>query len=76
MGYSLSNETKKNIFENLGIPYEEFIKMDDEEIEKYIEERNGKKLSWPKDKKVDGLPIRTMKEIDTKIDSLIVKNDK
>lgn len=42
--------------------------MEDEEIEAYIEQKTGKKITWPKGAKVEGLPIRTMEEIDEKID--------
>ena len=42
--------------------------MDDEEIEDYIEEKTGKKITWPKGAKVDGLPIRAMEDINEKID--------
>lgn len=44
--------------------------MDDEEIEAYIEQKKktGKKITWPKGAKVDGLPIMTMEDVDKKID--------
>ena len=42
--------------------------MEDEEIEAYIEQKTGKKITWPKGAKVEGLPIITMEDIDKKID--------
>ena len=42
--------------------------MEDEEIEAYIEQKTGKKITWPNGAKVDGLPIRTMEDVDKKID--------
>ena len=49
--------------------------MDDEDIEKYIEKKTGKKIKWPKGAKIEGLPIRTMEDVDRKIDNLIVKDN-
>ena len=60
----------KNYFqkEQEGIPYKKLIQMEDEEIEAYIEQKTGKKITWPKGAKVEGLPIITMEDIDKKID--------
>lgn len=33
-----------------------------------IEQKTGKKITWPKGAKVDGLPIMTMEDVDKKID--------
>lgn len=68
MSYELSNKTKELLSKRIGIPYEKLIQMDDEEIEAYIEQKTGKKITWPKGAKIDGLPIRTMEDIDKKID--------
>lgn len=73
MSYQLSNKTKEVLSKSIGIPYERLIQMDDEEIEAYIEKKTGKKITWPKGAKIDGLPIRTMEDIDKKIDSLTNK---
>lgn len=70
MSYQLSDKTKELLSKRIGIPYEELIKMDDEEIEAYIEKKTGKKIEWPKGDKVDGLPIRTMEDVDKKIDKV------
>ena len=47
----------------IGIPYEKLIQMDDEEIEAYIEQKIGKKITWPREAK-----IMTMEDVDKKID--------
>lgn len=70
MSYELSNKTKELLSKRIGIPYEKLIQMDDEEIEAYIEQKTGKKILWPKGAKMDGLPIRTMEDIDRKIEEL------
>ena len=66
MGFKLSSKTKEIISKRIGIPYEKLIQMDDEEIEAYIEQKTGKKITWPKGAKVDGLPIMTMEDVDKK----------
>ncbi len=70
MSFKLSNKTKELLSRRIGIPYEKLIQMDDEEIEAYIEQKTGKKITWPKGAKIDGLPIRTMEDIDKEIDEL------
>ncbi len=70
MSFQLSNKTKEIISKRIGIPYEKLVQMDDEEIEAYIEQKTGKKITWPKGVKIDGLPIRTMEDIDKKIDEM------
>ncbi len=68
MSFQLSNKTKEQLSRIIGIPYEKLIQMDDEEIDAYIEQKTGKKITWPKGAKIDGLPIRTMEDINKKID--------
>ena len=68
MGFKLSSKTKEIISKRIGIPYEKLIQMEDEEIEAYIEQKTGKKITWPNGAKVDGLPIMTMEDVDKKID--------
>ena len=70
MSFELSNKTKELLSRRIVIPYEKLIQMDDEEIETYIEQKTGKKITWPKGAKIDGLPIRTMEDIDKWIDEL------
>ena len=66
MGFKLSSKTKEILSKRIGIPYEKLIQMDDEEIEAYIEQKTGKKITWPNGAKVDGLPIMTMEDVDKK----------
>lgn len=68
MSYELSNKTKELLSKRIGIPYEKLVQMEDEEIDAFIEQKTGKKITWPKGAKVDGLPIRTMESIDKRID--------
>lgn len=68
MSYELSNKTKELLSKIIGIPYEKLVQMEDEEIDAFIEQKTGKKITWPKGAKVDGLPIRTMESIDKRID--------
>ena len=68
MSFELSSKTKKIISERIGIPYEKLIQMDDEEIEAFIEQKTGKKITWPKGAKINRLPIKTMEDVNKKVD--------
>ena len=70
MSYKLSNKTKEIISNRIGISYEKLIQMEDEEIDAYIEKKTGKKITWPKGAKVGELPIRTMEDVNKKIDEM------
>lgn len=73
MSYQLSNKTKELLSKRIGIPYEKLIQMEDEEIDAYIEQKTGKKITWPKGAKVDGLPIRTIEDVDQRMDEWLAK---
>lgn len=75
MSYQLSNKTKELLSKGIGIPYEKLIQMEDEEIDAYIEQKTGKKITWPKGAKVDGLPIRTIEDVDQRMDEMVSKED-
>lgn len=75
MSYQLSNKTKELLSKRIGIPYEKLIQMEDEEIDAYIEQKIGKKITWPKGAKVDGLPIRTIEDVDQRMDEMVSKED-
>lgn len=75
MSYQLSNKTKELLSKRIGIPYEKLIQMEDEEIDAYIEQKTGKKITWPKGAKVDGLPIRTIEDVDQIMDEMVSKED-
>ena len=57
MSYQLKDETKKLISKRIGLSYEELKNMSDEEIDAYIEKETGKKMTWPKGAKMNGLQI-------------------
>lgn len=75
MSYQLSNKTKELLSKRIGIPYEKLIQIEDEEIDAYIEQKTGKKITWPKGAKVDGLPIRTIEDVDQRMDEMVSKED-
>jgi len=60
----LRKETKELLSRRIGIPYEKLLEMTDEEIDNYIEKKTGKKITWPEGAKVDGLPIKTIEEVE------------
>jgi len=64
MSYELRKETKELLSRRIGIPYEKLLEMTDEEIDNYIEKKTGKKITWPEGAKVDGLPIKTIEEVE------------
>lgn len=66
----LTEKSKQNISESIGIPYEELINKDDDEIKALVERKIGKKLKWKENAKIDGLPIMTMSKVNKKIDKM------
>ena len=60
MSYQLKDETKKLISKRIGLSYENLKNMSDEEIDAYIEKKTGKKRTWTKGAKMNGLPIKTL----------------
>ena len=84
--YKLSEKTKKLLSKNIGIPYEKLITMDNDEITAYIEQKNGKKMTFSKPDArfagsgddsvlIDKGRYRTMEDVDKRIDQ-VVKNSK
>lgn len=80
--HKLSETTKKNISETTGIPYDKLITMNDDEIIAHIEQKTGKKMQFTKTKTrlkgsgddsvlIDLGRIRTMEEVDSKINRII-----
>ena len=43
-----TNAFVKSLSKRIGIPYEKLIQMEDEEIDAYIEQKTGKKITWLK----------------------------
>ena len=77
--YELSDETKKHLSEIIGIPYEQLIQMDNEEITAYIEQKNGKKLTYSKPRitgsgddsvLLDRERLITMEDVDKRLDKI------
>lgn len=66
----LNDETKKSLSSIIGMPYESIIQMDEDEMQRHVEKKRGKKVSWAKGIKVDGLPIRTLESVEQKMDKI------
>lgn len=65
MSYQLKEKTKQMLSERIGISYEKLLEMTDEEIDTYIEQKTGKKITWPEGAKIKGMqinPLKTTKE--------------
>ena len=62
--YQLKDEAKANILSRVtGLSYDELINMDLESIEKYIEQKFGKKPTYDLRIKVDGIPIEECRDV-------------
>ena len=73
--YQLSEKTKQAISRNVGIPYEELINMDWDDIDKHIENKTGKKLTYDTRLWIDGIPldenhILTREKADRRLDEI------
>lgn len=71
---SLGEETKKSIEKIVGLPFEKILQMDNLHEKDYVEKKIGKKLSWREGLKVDCIPVRTMEEVDRRMDKIIEKD--
>lgn len=67
MSYQLKEKTKQMLSERMGIPYEKLVEMTDEEIDSYIEQKTGKKITWPEDAKINGISINTLENAERKM---------
>ncbi len=65
-----SEIAKRNIEKAVGMSYDEFDMLDIEEQEKLIEEKTGKKITYPNDVYVDGYPISKI-NIDDEIERIV-----
>lgn len=59
----LTNRTKELISKTIGIPFE-MIYLVDENIEDFVLYKKGERMSYPKDVKVDGYPIKTLEDLE------------
>ena len=73
---ALSDETKQSIERIVGLPFEKIIKMDSLHEKEYVEKKIGKKLGWREGLRVDGLPIRTIEDVDKRMDSIIEEEER
>lgn len=71
--YQLSEKTKENISRAIGLPFDEIVNMDFEDLEKHIEQRIGKKTTYDLRLRIDGIPIDeehiiTIEQVDKGLD--------
>lgn len=71
--YQLSEKTKENISKAIGLPFDEIVNMDFEDLEKNIEQRIEKKPTYDLRLRIDGIPIDeehiiTIEQVDKKLD--------
>ena len=55
--YQLSEKTKENISRAIGLPFDEIVNMDFEDLEKHIEQRIREKSTYDLRLRIDGIPI-------------------
>lgn len=77
----LSEETKNNISRIVGLPFDEIIDMDYEELEKHIEQKIGKRPTYDLRMRIDGIPmdeehIITIEQVDDEKKDKITSNPK
>lgn len=61
-----SEETKQSLARQIGIPYEELIAMDDDEMQKFVETKTGKQFGWKEGIKVKGISIVSIQQEERK----------
>lgn len=71
--YQLSEKTKENISRAIGLPFDEIVNMDFEDLEKHIEQRIGKKPTYDLRLRIDDIPIDeehiiTIEQVDKELD--------
>lgn len=71
--YQLSEKTKENISRTIGLPFDEIVNMDFEDLEKYIEQRIGEKPTYDLRLRIEGIPIDeehiiTIEQVDKELD--------
>ena len=69
-GYSLSEETKKIISRQVGLPFE-LLYLAGEDIENFVKHKKGKEMTIPAGSKIDGVPITSFaKKLEKKLKRL------
>ena len=71
--YQLSEKAKENISRTIGLPFDEIVNMDFEDLEKYIEQRIGEKPTYDLRLRIEGIPIDeeliiTIEQVDKELD--------
>lgn len=71
--YQLSEQTKENISRVIGLPFDEIVNMDFEDLEQHIEQKIGKKPTYDLRMRIDGIPmdeehIITIEQVDKEFD--------
>lgn len=71
--YQLSEKTKENISKAIGLPFDEIVNMDFEDLEKHIEQKIGKKPTYDLRMRIDGISmdeehIITIEQVDKELD--------
>lgn len=67
--YSLNKRTKEIISKTVGLPFE-MLYLFDEFVEDFILYKKGKTMGYPENARIDGYPIATLEDIDSKISKL------
>jgi len=67
--HRLNDTTRMLISRQIGLPFE-MIYLIDEHIEDFIKYKHGKAMWVPKDKKVNGYPVTTLEDANSKISQL------
>lgn len=73
--WELSEKTIRSLEESVGLSIEEIRNLSLEEEIAYVEKKIGRSLKYPENARIDGMRIRTMEEVDRKIDKMIKRKD-
>lgn len=57
-----NEETKKTLSRQIGIPCEQLATMDEDEIQRYVEKKTGKKFGFIEGIKVKGISITSIED--------------
>ena len=60
--YQISEETKKNSSEIIGLPFDKSIDMDFDDLEKHIKQKIGKNPTYDLTFRIDGIKIDTIND--------------
>lgn len=63
----LSDETKRILSRQIGIPCEQLVTMDESEIQRYVEKKTGKRFGWLEGIKIKGVSITSIEDKEKKV---------